>query len=139
MSTLFLLDTNVISELAKIQPDLGVETQVLARQADCALAAPTVEELCFGVARLPKSARRDMLERWLEGVLQQFTLLPIDYRAALWLGRERARLASEGSPAPRADGEIAAVAVVNGLTLITRNQKDFANFEGLRVDSWFTA
>jgi len=139
MSTLFLLDTNVISELAKKQPDLGVETQVLARQANCALAAPTVEELCFGVARLPKSARRDLLERWLEGVLQQFTLLPIDYRAALWLGRERARLASVGNPAPRADGEIAAVAVINGLTLITRNQKDFANFEGLQVDSWFTA
>jgi tRNA(fMet)-specific endonuclease VapC len=137
MSTLFLLDTNVVSELAKIQPNSGVETQVLARQADCALAAPTVEELCFGVARLPKSARRDMLERWLEGVLQQFTLLPIDYRAALWLGRERARLAGEGLPAPRTDGEIAAVAVINGLTLITRNQKDFANFNDLQVDNWF--
>jgi tRNA(fMet)-specific endonuclease VapC len=138
MSTLFLLDTNVVSELAKIQPNSGVETQVLARQADCALAAPTVEELCFGVARLPKSARRDMLERWLEGVLQQFTLLPIDYRAALWLGRERARLAGEGLPVPRTDGEIAAVAVINGLTLITRNQKDFANFNDLQVDNWFT-
>ncbi|MDP2787264.1 MAG: type II toxin-antitoxin system VapC family toxin [Pseudomonadota bacterium] len=137
MSTLFLLDTNVISELAKQRSNPGVEAQILARQADCALAALTVEELCFGVARLPKSARRDLLERWLEGVLQQFTLLPIDYRAALWLGRERARLADAGLPAPRADGEIAAVAAINGLTLITRNQKDFANFNGLRVDSWF--
>jgi len=137
MSVLFLLDTNVISELAKQRPNLGVEAQILARQADCALAAPTVEELCFGVARLPKSARRNLLERWLEGVLQQFTLLPIDHRATLWLGRERARLADMGLPAARAEGEIAAVAATNGLTLITRNQQDFANFNGLRVDSWF--
>ena len=138
MSTLFLLDTNVISELAKQRPDSGVEAQVLARQAACALAAPTVEELGFGIARLPKSVRRDMLERWLEGVLQQFTLLPFDHHAALWLGRERARLAAAGLPAPRADGEIAAVAVINGLTLITRNQKDFANFDALQIDSWFS-
>ena len=138
MSTLFLLDTNVISELTKQQPNIGVETQVCARQSACALAAPTVEELGFGIARLPKSARRDMLERWLDGVLQRFTLLSYDHRAALWLGRERARLSARGLPAPRADGEIAAVAVANGLTLITRNQVDFANFEGLQIDNWFT-
>lgn len=138
MSTLFLLDTNVISELTKQQPNSGVETQVCARQMACALAAPTVEELGFGIARLPKSTRRDMLERWLDGVLQRFTLLPYDHHAALWLGRERARLSLQGLPAPRVDGEIAAVAVANGLTLVTRNQADFANFEGLHIENWFT-
>lgn len=138
MSLLFLLDTNVISELAKQTPDPGVENQILSMQTACALAAPTIEELAFGVARLPRSTRRDMLERWLEGVLQQFVLLPYDQQAALWLGRERARLAAAGLPAPRTDGEIAAVAVAHGLTLVTRNQADFTNFSGLKLGNWFS-
>jgi len=138
MSVLFLLDTNVISELAKQAPDPGVESRILGKQSACALAAPTVEELAFGIARLPGSARRDMLERWQEGVLQQFVVLSYDQRAALWLGRERARLSAAGLPAPRTDGEIAAVAVAHGLTLITRNQADFANFSGLKLGNWFT-
>lgn len=137
MTLRYLLDTNVVSELVKQAPHAGVEAKVIAHQPICALAAPTVEELGFGIARLPRGNRRDMLERWLEGVLQRFALLPYDHRAALWLGRERARLAARGLPAPRADGEIAAVAVANGLTLITRNQADFANFEGLVVENWF--
>lgn len=138
MSLVFLLDTNIVSELARQQPNPQVEALVLARQEDCALAAPTIEELCFGVARLPASTRRDLLETWLDGILASFTLLPYDHLAAAWLGRERARLVALGLPAPRADGEIAAVARVNGLTLVTRNQADFANFADLKVEDWFS-
>ena len=137
MTLRYLLDTNVVSELAKQSPHSGVAAKVIAHQSSCALAAPTVEELRFGVARLPGGRRREMLELWLDGILQRFALLPYDHRAALWLGRERARLAACGLPAPRADGEVAAVAMANGLTLITRNQVDFANFEGLAMEDWF--
>lgn len=137
MSLIFLLDTSVVSELARQHPDAQVEALVVDRQGDCALTAPTVEELCFGVARLPPSTRRDLLETWLDGILTSFTLLPYDHLAATWLGRERARLSALGLPAPRADGEIAAVAQVNGLTLVTRNQADFANFADLKVENWF--
>lgn len=137
MSARYLLDTNVVSELAKRAPHAGVESLVIAHQLACAIAVPTVEELVFGVARLPASARRDMLERWLEGVLDRFIVLPSDTRCGIWLGRERARLAGLGIPAPRTDGEIAAIAATQDLTLVTRNTADFKNFAGLRVENWF--
>ena len=106
-------------------------------QVACAIAAPSVEELVFGVSRLPPSARRDSLERWLEGILDSFILLPFDVRCGLWLGRERARLAGLGLPAPRAEGEIAAVAATQDLILVTRNTADFRQFHSLRLENWF--
>lgn len=139
MNAAYLLDTNIVSELAKRVPDTGVEARVRAHQGACALAAPTVEELAFGVARLPESPRRAMLERWLEGITAAFLLLPYDDRCAFWLGRERARLAALGAPAPRTDGALAAIAVCNSLTLVTRDTADFARFAGLRLENWFAA
>jgi len=137
MSALYLLDTNIVSELARRSPHPGVERGVALHQVACAIAAPSVEELVFGVSRLPPSARRDSLERWLEGILDSFILLPFDARCGLWLGRERARLAALGLPAPRADGEIAAVAATQDLILVTRNTNDFTQFQGLRLENWF--
>ena len=137
MSALYLLDTNIVSELARRSPHPGVEAAVALHQVACAIAAPSVEELVFGVWRLPPSARRDSLECWLEGILDSFILLPFDARCGLWLGRERARLAALGLPAPRADGEIAAVATTQDLVLVTRNTADFRQFEGLRLENWF--
>ena len=64
-------------------------------------------------------------------------MLPFDQLAAAWLGAERARLAGLGRPAPRTDGEIAAVAVSLGLILVTRNQRDFAVFNGLVLEDWY--
>jgi tRNA(fMet)-specific endonuclease VapC len=137
MSALYLLDTNIVSELARRSSHPGVESGVALHQVACAIAAPSVEELVFGVSRLPPSARRDSLGRWLEGILDSFILLPFDARCALWLGRERARLAGLGLPAPRADGEIAAVAATQDLILVTRNTADFRQFQGLRLENWF--
>ncbi len=137
MSLVYLLDTNVVSELARRQPDAEVERRVIAAQPVCAIAAATVEELAFGVARMAASAKREMLEVWLTEIMGQFAILPYDEKAAVWLGRERARLAAAGQPAPRTDGEIASVAATNGLILVTRNLTDFQGFRGVRVENWF--
>ena len=132
-----MLDTNVISEMTKASPDIGVEEQMRIHDLSCAICAPTIEELAFGIARLTASRKRDLLQWWLDGVVSRFTLLPYDSKCALWLGRERARLSAGGRPAPRADGEIASVAVVNGLILVTRNIADFQNFANLKMENWF--
>lgn len=139
MIATYLLDTNVVSELARRAPHRGVESRVRAHQSGCAIGAPTIEELAFGVARLPASAKRDMLAGWLEGAIAGFIVFPYDANCALWLGRERARLGALGRPAPRTDGEIAAIAILNDVTLVTRNVADFRSFAGLRVESWFVA
>lgn len=136
MTPRFLLDTNVVSELTKPQPDPGVLQALAQHEAVCAISAPTLEELIYGCHRLAPGARQGWLLRWVQGLPARLPVLPFDQRAAAWLGAERARLAGLGRPAPRTDGEIAAVAACHGLTLVTRNQRDFAVFDGLVLADW---
>ena len=63
-------------------------------------------------------------------------ILDYDQRAAEWHARERARLALTGRTPAFANGRIAAIARVNDLTLVTRNQWDFRWFQGLRLEGW---
>jgi tRNA(fMet)-specific endonuclease VapC len=134
----WLLDTNVLSELARPHPDDGVLTR-LAEVADDAAIAPVVwHELRFGLVRLPSGRRRDALAAFVSGLASRFPVLPYDQRAAEWHAIERARLERVGTPAPFADSQIAAVAVTNGLRLATRNIADFAAFADLTAESWWT-
>jgi tRNA(fMet)-specific endonuclease VapC len=64
------------------------------------------------------------------------TILPYDERAAEWHAKERARLTVLGQIPSFVDGQIAAVAKVNGLILVTRNTPDFEKFSGLKLENW---
>lgn len=136
MALRYLLDTNVVSEWVKPVPDPAVMAKFSRHQAACAVSAPTLQELAFGFSRLPPSRRRDHLEHWLTGLAQRLPVLAFDAQAAWWLGVERARQAQQGRTLPYVDGEIAAVAVTAGLTLVTRNLKDFGQVQGLSVVAW---
>ena len=63
-------------------------------------------------------------------------ILPYDDRAAEWHAKERARLSVKGSTPSFVDGQIAAIAQVNGLILVTRNIDDFKPFDGLKIENW---
>lgn len=94
-------------------------------------------ELTFGCRRLPKGKRRSALEAYLRDVVHgSFPILPYDEAAAAWHGEERARLESLGQPTPFVDGQIAAIGHVNGLVVVTTNDKDFLRFKGLTVQNW---
>ena len=58
------------------------------------------------------------------------------HECAIAADRERARLEGLGRPAPYVDGQIAAIALVNDLVLVTANVKDFARFKALEVENW---
>ncbi len=104
---------------------------------ESAIAAPVWHELTYGCRRLPRGKRRDALESYLHDVVQaSFPILAYDEAAATWHGYERARLEALGTPAPFADGQIAAIAHANGLTLITLNVKDFVRFKEVDVTDW---
>ncbi len=86
---------------------------------------------CLGDTR-----RGDELGQWLAGLFVLFLVLPYDREAADWQARERVRLERAGRPVPFVDAQIAAIAAVRGLTLVTANTRDFERFEGLSVEDW---
>jgi tRNA(fMet)-specific endonuclease VapC len=101
------------------------------------IPAPVWHELTYGCRRLPRGKRRAALETYLHEVVERtFDILPYDQAAARWHGIERARLASLGRTAPFVDGQIAAIARINDLVLVTINTRDFRYFEELQVEDW---
>jgi tRNA(fMet)-specific endonuclease VapC len=107
---------------------------------EIATAAPVWHELVYGCRRLPVSRKRELLEAYLQNVVwQNLDILPYDERAAEWHAEQRASLTARGLTTSFADGQIAAIAKVNGLTLVTRNVSDFSRFENLEVKSWYGA
>ena len=133
----YLLDTNAISEPLRPRPNAGVLRRLFAHEGEIAIAAPVWHELRFGCERLAPSRRREAIERYLEDVvLANLPVLNYDREAADWHARERARLSAAGRTPPFVDGQIAAIAFVNGLVVATSNARHFADFEGVRVESW---
>lgn len=137
MKIRYLLDTNVLSEPLKPEPDASVMTKIADHRDALVSAAPVWHELQYGCLKLPKSRKRKKIEAYLHQiVLPTMDILPYDEKAAAWHAIERARLASIGRTPPYVDGQIAAVAKVNELVLVSRNIKDYELFSDLRMESW---
>ena len=137
MKISYLLDTNVLSEPLRPRPNVRVMERLQAHDGQLATATPVWHELLFACRRLPKSTKRQAIETYLHTVVR--TTIPIlsyDLAAAEWHAQERARLSRRGKPPSYADGQIAAIAKVNELVLVTSNVKDYAPFRDLNVENW---
>lgn len=137
---MIVVDTNVLSELVRRQPDPVVLDWLDARIAeDLAITSISVAELLYGVARLPDGKRkRALAEAVAEMVTVDFAgrVLPFDGLAAacyaeLVSARERA-----GRPIGMADGQIAAICLAEGAALATRNGRDFEGIGIELFDPW---
>lgn len=136
MSLQYLLDTNVLSEPLRPAPDRRVLRWIEQHREEAATAAPVWHELRYGCSRLPPSAKRQKIERYLEEVLEpSLPVLAYDVKAAEWHAAERARLTRAGRTPAFVDGQIAAVAAVNQLTVVTLNPRQFRPFQGLEVEA----
>ncbi len=137
MSLRYLLDTNIVSAPFRKQPPVGLIRKLEEHAGDCTIAAVVWHELRFGCALLPPSKRRGALERYLdEVVLPNYVIKDYDRAAAEWHAAERARLTLVGRTPALLDGQIAAIARVNRLVLVTDNTADFQHFEGLDRENW---
>lgn len=136
----YLLDTCVVSEMVSRHPN----ARVLAWLDGIAeerlyLSVITVGEIRKGIEKLPDSQRRAELEVWLrDELLPRFSqrLVALDAAVMLDWGALVGRLEKEGKPMPAIDSLIAASALHTGLTLVTRNEDDFADTGVDIVNPW---
>lgn len=122
----YLIDTNLVSVLDK-HPKARV--WVTQHQLETAVSAVTVAEMAQGVALLPQGAKRRLLEQGLRELLDSFVILPFDTAAALQWAQYTAGKLKVGRPLQTHDSYIAATALANSLTVVTRNTKDFPGVE----------
>ena len=125
---MYLLDTNVISELRKPRPHGGVVAWVASvPDRELFLSALTLGELQAGVERTRRQdpARASEIEAWIDLVENSWQLIPLDAPVL----REWARLMDRRSDHLLEDAMIAATARVYKLTVATRNARDFQHFD----------
>lgn len=132
---MYLLDTNVVSELRRPRPHGAVLDWIANIPAEhLFVAAVTVGEIQAGIeiTRDQDEAKADELEAWLDRILASYGVLPMDASAF----REWARLMHKRSATMTEDAMIAATATVNRLTVVTRNVSDFEQL-GVELENPF--
>lgn len=124
---MYLLDTNVVSELRKPRPHGGVVAWLQSvADADLYLSAVTLGDIQCGIelTREQDAAKAAEIEAWADMVANAYNILPMDANTfRVW-----ARLPHRKSDPLMEDAMIAATATVHSLTLVTRNVRDFSEF-----------
>lgn len=136
---MIVLDTNVVSELMRAQPDPAVLGWLASqRPQDLRTTAITVAEVRFGIERFPAGNRGRSLARAAEELFDAFagTVLPFDHAAAERYGVVAGERERHGKPMAGFDGQIAAICLYRGAALATRNGRDFAGTGVEVVDPW---
>jgi hypothetical protein len=125
---MYLLDTNIVSELRKPRPHGAVVAWIAQRdERELYVAAMTIGEIQSGIelTRAHDAAKAEELDDWLETLVTTGQVVPADARTF----RCHARLMHRRSDALWEDALIAATALEHGLAVVTRNVRDFAGFE----------
>ena len=139
---MILLDTNIVSEAMKAEPDPAVRAWLDEQAAETLfLSSVTIAELAFGIGALPEGRRKANLVAALDGVLALFAarILPVDTDAARRYGElaVAARAAGKGFPTP--DGYIAAIAAAHGFAVASRDTGAFLAAGLTVIDPWAAA
>ena len=132
---MYLLDTNVVSELRRPRPQRAVLRWIADVPADqLYVSVVTIGEIQAGIeiTREQDAAKAQELEAWLDKVLASFNVLPMDAAAF----REWARLMHRRSDTYSEDAMIGATAKLHNLTVVTRNVRDFTRL-GVEVRNPF--
>lgn len=137
----YLLDTNIVSEIIKPEPDLNVIKKIAEHNSDCAICSPVWQELLFGLYRMPESINKKYLGKFIkEDVHENFKIKNFTEKVADIQAQLRTKLEQLGKPTQKEDSMIAAIALANHMVLVTRNTKHFAAIQqvsALTVENWF--
>ena len=137
---IYLLDTNIISEPTKINPNEKVLQKLADNLEYSCISAVTWAEMLSGIKALPDGKRKSgLLDYSIEYVQKQYEILSFDASAANIYSDLYERLKSKGVPAQRFDLLIASIAISNNLILVTRNVSDFTAIvenSNLMIEEW---
>jgi tRNA(fMet)-specific endonuclease VapC len=132
---MYLLDTNIVSYWMRGDQAVifRIKNQV---PSDLSLSAVTLAEIWYGIEKSPvkKKERRSKIEK-IYSVLRVY---PFDEAAAWNYAVIRAQLERKGIVISERDTQIAAIAMANGLTVVTHNVKEFRHIEKLAIEDWAT-
>ena len=136
----FLLDTNVPSELTRPKSDPQVEKWLDdADDEQLFFSVVSLGEIFKGLTILPESKRRQQLQRWVDETLRPWfegRILTVSEPIAERWGILAGECQLKGRPLKVADGLIAATALEHGLTVVTRNVKDFSDLSVRVFNPW---
>jgi len=136
----YLLDTCLISELVAKQPNQKVLDWLNAQVPETLyLSVITIGEIAKGISKMTTSKRKESLTTWLNKTLPnrfEHRILSLDFSTMLLWGNLIGQLEQNGRPLPAMDSLIAAIALQNSLSLVTRNENDFAGTGVVIVNPW---
>jgi predicted nucleic acid-binding protein len=126
---MIILDTNIVSELMKSEPDKGViQWFETLEDQPVMLTVISVAELRYGVSALPDGKRKDQLDEAITDMINEDfedRILDFNQASAEAYGALLAKLRSEGITTSQSDAMIASIALINEAHLVTRNIRDF--------------
>jgi predicted nucleic acid-binding protein len=122
---IYLVDANVLCEPTKPKPDPKVVAWLRANEREFVVDPVILGEIRFGILLLPRGKRRQRLERWFDEGVTRIQCLPWDATIGLRWAKLLAELRSAGRSMHVKDSLIAATALAHGLTVATRNRRDF--------------
>ena len=133
----YLIDTNVLCELAKEKPNTQVARWFSSHADDTLLISTiTIGEIAYGIEKRDDGKAKEELADWFKMVLLEWfkgAIIDLDTETMLLWGKLRA----SGRTLPILDSQIAAAALANNARLVTRNTKDFDGIAGLLVENPF--
>lgn len=122
----FLVDANVLSEATKPMPDVKVVAWLAGHERDVVVDPIILGEIRFGILILTAGRRRRRLERWFDEGVGRVLCLAWDAQTGRRWAELLAALRGRGTAMPIKDSMIAATALRHDLTVVSRNQRDFA-------------
>jgi toxin FitB len=136
----YLLDTCVISELVRDNPDKKVIEWISSKtESSLHLSVLTMGEIHKGIEKLAESKKKHRLHMWVNADLQtrfKDKILDLDLVVATKWGELQGKAEKNGKPMPSIDGLIAATGVVNDMVVVTRNTKDMEQSGATLIDPW---
>jgi tRNA(fMet)-specific endonuclease VapC len=132
---MYLLDTNILSEMIKRQPNSHVMSRLSSKPANALFTS----SICIMELRFGSSLREDFEKFWQKiayEIISKVNIIPIGEKEALRAGDILADLRKSGQTIGLEDVLIAASAIVNRHTMVTANVRHFSRIRGLEVENW---